>query len=271
MPFPTRSGLYFVTLRGDALVSVNDNNPLVRERCIRVNHLNAKLGRARNMRARYRAYCRTFSKARVDFRVLSDHPKAYATEAALLARFTSWRMRGASGRPNEWLEGIAPEDVFQTAWHFCSQRFATGPVAQAQLTHSQAALPDGMPNGPAPCASCAGLSDATCAGAPMPTIPRQAGSGPSWGADPYQPSDMVRLLTTAKDLGLNNQKLRDLHHLRNSAETFDRAIFYFLTKQRITAASNQRYAARLDFVIHERQSGAGVESAIAQALALHPK
>lgn len=246
MAIPAQSGLYFVTLRGEALVSVNDNNSAIRDRCIRVSHLNCKLGRARNLRARYRAYCKTFSLARVDFRVLSDHPEAYDAEAALLAEFLQWRMRGSSGRLNEWLADIAPDIVFERAERFCGLHFGN---------------PDADPAPSAKSASPALLPLAKASALGTHTV-RKPGD--------YRPSEMVLLLQQARDSGMTVEQLRKLHHLPRHRETFDKAINHFSGTGQMRG-TNQRYAARLDFVIRETRLGASFESVLVQALARFPK
>lgn len=116
------------------------------------------------------------------------------------------------------------------------------------------------------------MPPAPSAGASTSGIALQSGAHPNLsGQHLYQPADMVRLLRTAQDMSLQNWQLRALHHLHNSAETFRRALAYYAAKGSIRAATNQRYAARLDFVIRALRQGEGFETARAQAWARFPR
>lgn len=123
MSIPAVPGLFFVGLRGATLISVNDDDPARRDHCIKVNNLNCKIVRAKDLKAGLQRFCRTFGAERVDFRVLSVHPSAYASKARLLNCFTAHRIRGDSGRLHDWLAGIAPELAFRRAQEFCDDLF----------------------------------------------------------------------------------------------------------------------------------------------------
>ena len=105
------SGLYLVTLRNEAPISVNANDPRIAARCIHVTREHCKVGKARRLDARKRNYDAVFGAHNAEFRVLARLHDIGAAERAILARLDTWRMRGRTGRRNEWLAGIAPVDV----------------------------------------------------------------------------------------------------------------------------------------------------------------
>lgn len=118
---PAEPGLYFVRLSGDALISVNHNDPKRRDRCIMVNRTNSKYGIAQNLRSRYLSYCRTFGRERVHFAVLGLASVPAAIESKLHRHFGKYRMRGLSGRQNEWLAGIDPDVAYRQALEIVGQ------------------------------------------------------------------------------------------------------------------------------------------------------
>lgn len=106
-----RSGLYFVTLRNLEPISVNRGNRRIEHRCIRVNRENCKFGKARDFARRRAGYLRVFGAENVSFVALFGTEDVANAERAVLAELAPWRMRGRSGRRNEWLAGIAPGEV----------------------------------------------------------------------------------------------------------------------------------------------------------------
>lgn len=105
------SGLYLVTLHNETPISVNANDPRIAPRCIHVTREHCKVGKARRLDARKRNYDAVFGVHNVAFRVLARLPDIGPAERAILARLDPWRVRGLTGRRNEWLAGIAPGDV----------------------------------------------------------------------------------------------------------------------------------------------------------------
>lgn len=92
-------------------MSVNGDRTKISDRCIFVNRENCKYGRAVNLARRKSDYERTFGTENVVFKVVAvtDHFEAVETEAG--NRLGAFRIRGRTGRQNEWLQGIAAEDV----------------------------------------------------------------------------------------------------------------------------------------------------------------
>src|SRR5690349_18523021 len=79
---PVLPGLYIVTVDCDELISVNAHNPHIAAKCISVNRHHCKFGRAKNLRARYRNYLKTFAPHWVAFRVVALLDDINAAETA---------------------------------------------------------------------------------------------------------------------------------------------------------------------------------------------
>lgn len=110
-----RSGLYLVTLRNAEPISVNRGDRRIEHRCIRVTRENCKFGKARDFARRHAGYRRVFGEHNVRFVALFGTEDVADAERAVLAELAPWRMRGRSGRRNEWLAGIAPDQVERIA------------------------------------------------------------------------------------------------------------------------------------------------------------
>jgi hypothetical protein len=108
-------GLYVVALRNDEPISVNAQDPHIAERCIKVSREHCKFGKARNLRLREKNYLKTFGRAFVDFRAIALLDEIALAERLVLARLSAWRVRGTTGRRNEWLHGITPVEVERIA------------------------------------------------------------------------------------------------------------------------------------------------------------
>lgn len=108
---PALSGLYIVTVDCDQPISVNASDLRIADRCITINRENRKFGRAKNLRARFRSYQKTFHPHQVNFKVVALLEAINAAETACARRLSTWRVRGRTGRPNEWLAGISVEQV----------------------------------------------------------------------------------------------------------------------------------------------------------------
>lgn len=108
---PPVPGLYIVTVDCDELISVNASDLRIADKCITIDRRNCKFGRAKNLRARCRSYQKTFSPHPVTFRVVALLDEINAAESACATVLRPWRVRGRTGRLNEWLSGIAPTDV----------------------------------------------------------------------------------------------------------------------------------------------------------------
>lgn len=120
MDISAGAGIYFVRLKGEDLAPI-DRNPRRIDHCIWVNAQNCKFGQARNLRSRYCDYQRTFGADRVIFDVLVVCHNPDAVERRLKTLFRSHLMRGLTGRTNEWLYGIDPEQALHLAHNVCGQ------------------------------------------------------------------------------------------------------------------------------------------------------
>lgn len=104
-------GLYIVTLTNEHPISVNADRPAIADRCIKVNRENCKFGKALDLRIRRGNYRKTFGEANVLFHPLAAIDDPRSVEALVAAELLPYRIRGLTGRPNEWLAGIAPSAV----------------------------------------------------------------------------------------------------------------------------------------------------------------
>lgn len=101
------SGLYIVTLENIEPVAVNAHDARRADFCIRVNRDNCKVGKARDLAARRRNYWRTFGREQVCFRPFALLEEIERAEKIVLDVLSAWRVRGSTGRRNEWLAGIS--------------------------------------------------------------------------------------------------------------------------------------------------------------------
>lgn len=110
-PIHTGPGLYVVTLTNEHPISVNADRPAGAEGCIKVTRANCKFGKAENLSVRRRNYFKTFGEQFVCFHPLAALDNPASVEAQIGERLYAHRILGATGRPNEWLEGISPQRV----------------------------------------------------------------------------------------------------------------------------------------------------------------
>ena len=118
---PDRPGLYVVALTHLEPIPVNARDHRLAARCIKVDHTNCKFGKSRDLALRQRAYWRTFGREFVRFRPVALLEDIDAAERSVLARLSAWRVRGSTGRPNEWLAGISASEVEQIAVRVLAQ------------------------------------------------------------------------------------------------------------------------------------------------------
>ena len=123
-------GLYLVTLNNEEPISVNANDPRIADKCIRVARLSCKIGKTKRLAHRRDNYDKVFGVEKLSFKVIAFTEDIGLAERLVLKALSPWRMRGRTGRKNEWLEGIAPTDV---------ERIAIGTLHAAGLVF---ALPD---------------------------------------------------------------------------------------------------------------------------------
>jgi hypothetical protein len=100
------SGIYIVTLNNDEPISVNENDPRIAHKAIKVTKANCKVGKARSLKAREKNYFKTFGESNVNFWPIAYLENFAQAEKAILSSLDRYRMRGRTGRKNEWLEGI---------------------------------------------------------------------------------------------------------------------------------------------------------------------
>ena len=105
------SGIYIVTLNNDVPISVNAHDSRVADRAIVVTRVNCKFGKARNLAARKLNYEKTFGVENVNFFPIAEVEDIATVERKVLSRLHDFRVRGTTGRKNEWLIGITPADV----------------------------------------------------------------------------------------------------------------------------------------------------------------
>jgi hypothetical protein len=108
-------GLYIVTLNNEEPISVNAHDPRIAHRCIHVSRLNCKLGKARSLAQRRLNYIRTFGAENANFRPIAVTDDIGRAERLVLVALRAWRIRGKTGRSNEWLEGIEPAEAERVA------------------------------------------------------------------------------------------------------------------------------------------------------------
>jgi hypothetical protein len=106
-----QTGLYIVTLNNTVPISVNANDPRIASKCITVTSANCKFGKARNLAVRARNYEKVFGAANVNFFPIVALEDIAAAERMVLGELSQWRIRGMSGRRNEWLADIAPKEL----------------------------------------------------------------------------------------------------------------------------------------------------------------
>jgi hypothetical protein len=108
-----RMGIYIVTLNNEELISVNANDKRVADKAIKVNKFNCKVGKAKDLEKRKKNYFRTFGKENVNFTVLSYTTEIDIVEKQILKKLDNHRIKGRTGRKNEWLQNITSESVIE--------------------------------------------------------------------------------------------------------------------------------------------------------------
>lgn len=103
------------TLLNEDPISVNAHDQRIADRCIRVNRLNCKLGKAKDFARRQRNYERTFGAEHVIFQPYAVTENIKVAERMVLQQVHEFRVRGNTGRLNEWLVGIEPQEALRLA------------------------------------------------------------------------------------------------------------------------------------------------------------
>jgi hypothetical protein len=110
-----KSGLYIVTLNNEEPISVNANDPRIANKAIKVTKAHCKFGKAKVLEGRRKNYYKTFGEENVNYFPIVRMLDIESAEKAILAKLNDHRMRGRTGRRNEWLEGIEPKKVLEIA------------------------------------------------------------------------------------------------------------------------------------------------------------
>ena len=106
-----KSGLYIVTLNNEHPISVNAQDPRIADKAIKVTKQNCKFGKAKVLEGRRKNYYKTFGEENVNYFPVVRMDDIEIAEKAVLAKLDDYRLRGRTGRKNEWLEGIEPNQI----------------------------------------------------------------------------------------------------------------------------------------------------------------
>lgn len=101
---------------------MNAQDPRVADKAIKVTKANCKVGKANILEARKMNYHKTFGIENVNFVPIARLSDIDTAEKAILDALDGHRMKGKTGRKNEWLEGIQPEDAIRIALTAITQR-----------------------------------------------------------------------------------------------------------------------------------------------------
>ena len=107
----THGGLYLVTLNNETPISVNAGDHRVAQRAIQVRRGDIKVGKSENLTRRHGNYVRNFGRDHVNFSVLAYIPGGKSdrdrAESVVFECFRPFRIRGVTGRLNEWMTGVS--------------------------------------------------------------------------------------------------------------------------------------------------------------------
>ena len=235
---PSSPGIYVVSLSNEEPISVNADRAFA-DRCVFVTKANCKFGRAVNLARRYRDYFKTFGAQHVTFEVVALTENPALLEAAICARLANHRVRGQTGRANEWLVGITAGEVKQLILEIAATQGAS-----AAITRAPAAQPL-EPRRP----------------------PRSNGLATAPSASPASVAAAAVYLQAA---GMPVSLLRNLHHFASRTETYASTVRYFGGKTAL-GPNNRAYGARLLFVEQaQRTGGVSFESLVGEALRRFP-
>lgn len=108
-------GFYIVTLNNFEPIHVNAQDKRDQGRSITVTKENCKFGKAKDFEVRKKNYFKTFSEENVNFTPIVALEDIDQLEKDILSLLDEFRMRGRTGRKNEWLEGITFQEVYKIA------------------------------------------------------------------------------------------------------------------------------------------------------------
>jgi hypothetical protein len=109
--FKNKSGLYIVTLNNEDPISVNANDKRKANKCIKVNLLNCKFGKASCLHTRQNNYFKTFGKENVNYHPIALLEDIGEAEDLILKKLLEYRIRGRTGQLNEWMANITKEQL----------------------------------------------------------------------------------------------------------------------------------------------------------------
>ena len=218
---PSCSGIYVVSLSNEEPISVNAGR-FFGDRCVFVTRANCKFGRAVNLARRHRDYVKTFSAEYVTFEVAAFTDNPAELEATIAMRLAKYRVRGRTGRMNEWLVGITAPEVKQVILEIA----AAGRTSAASEAVSAAHLRG-------------------------PLRPQRS---KALSASTTSPSQVAAAAAYLHAAGMPVSLLRDLHHFGRRTETYASTIRYFVGKTDL-GANNAAYGARLLFVEQGHRAG----------------
>ena len=235
-PTPPLPGIYVVSLSNEHPISVNADRPRA-DQCIFVTKANCKFGRAQNLARRHRDYIRTFGAENVTFEVIVLTESPAHLEAAASARLSNFRMRGLSGRLNEWLAGTTLAEVKRVIVEVAAQQ----PTLQADRT---------------PAVQVDNRDAERCA----PPVSRASASE----------SEIAGAARYLRNAGMSLQLLKDIHHYPSRTETYSSTLKYFSVKRNLRPV-NIAYGTRLLYLEQaHRISGGPFETLVSEVLALYP-
>lgn len=116
-----KSGIYIVTLNNDQPISVNANDPRIADKVIKVTKKNCKIGKAKDLADRRKNYFKVFGERNVNFRPVVKMLEIDAAEKAILAHLDQYRIRGITGRKNEWLQDIESSELLRIVLNALSE------------------------------------------------------------------------------------------------------------------------------------------------------
>jgi hypothetical protein len=248
---PSEPGIYIVALKNEHPISVNADRPKIADRCIFVTKANCKFGKATDLARRKREYQKTFGEQYVVFWPIAKIENPSPVESAIGSRLLSHRIRGLSGKPNEWLSGITSDELAQLVIEILeSSTFDYELLTNAQpLASKQILIPAPTPKSAA-----------------LPRKNLDTNSVPIG----VSPSMIVRAAKYLQLAGMSLNQLRRLHHSKARAETFKATIDYFSGITDLKE-KNRLYGARLMHVEGgHKEYGISFDELVRSALELFP-
>lgn len=109
------SGIYIALIRTEEYMPVTRDRRYV-ETCARINNQNVKIGKAQSFRVRERNYWKDFDQDNVEFIPIARLVDIQGAETAILQRLDAYRLLSPKKGKMDWLTGISPTQVVQTAY-----------------------------------------------------------------------------------------------------------------------------------------------------------